>query len=200
MTDTKWDVVDDAGTVLATVTAPDRTAAEWAATAVPGAHDAVGVGVRPHVEIPEDVRDNSETVTDYAFMRHRSPDRGVISTHMRDDNLRLYQDHFGATHTVYSWLDVNPDGQRCRFDMVINEETGSMVALYHTEYWTRVPCARGDWCPSYAAHYTVVVDSDGKKSDPVPYCDEHVNELRRNIADLPMTLHLSERLRIGQHD
>jgi hypothetical protein len=151
------------------------------------------------VEIPLDVRDNSETVTDYAFSRHLSPGRGVVGPVGRDQENRVKRDYLSHMYDYYAWSDVNPNGQRCRFDMWVTK-SGQVVNLFHTEYWTRVACDRGDWCPSYATYYTVVVDSDGEQSDAAAYCDEHVHDMRKNIADLPLTLHLSELLLIGQHD
>ena len=156
------------------------------------------------VEIPADVRDNSETVTDYAFMGHRSPNKGKVDVDYRDTHIS-FADLFG--YTLYSWHDVNQGnrhgwgaGQRCRFDMLVNAN-GRVVHLFHTEYWTRVACGRGDWCHSYATHYTVVATADGDRSDSVPYCDEHTDEMRRHVADVPaLTLHVSERLLVGQHD
>lgn len=158
----------------------------------------------PRVPVPADVRDNSETVTDYAFSRHRAPDRGVTTTDYRDRTIS-YGDLFG--YTLYSWHDVNQGnrdgwgaGQRCRIDMMVNRD-GRVVHLFHTEYWTRVACGRGDWCHSYAAHYTVIETAAGDRSDSVGYCDEHIDQMRRHVADVPsLRLHLSERLLIGQHD
>lgn len=150
-------------------------------------------------EIPTDVKDNSETVTDYAFSRHRSPDRGVTTPDYRDRTIS-YADLFG--YTLYSWHDVNQGtrigwgaGQRCRFDMLVNKD-GRVVHLFHTEYWTRVMCHRGEWCRSYAVHY--VQQHGDESTDPVPYCDEHLHHLRRSVPDEALTL--SERLWIGQHD
>lgn len=151
------------------------------------------------VEIPADVRDNSETVTDYAFMRHRSPDRGVVGPTGRDYELRVVRDYLSHMYDVYSWLDVNPNGQRCRFDMIVNRKTGVVAYLFHTEYWTRVPCYQG-WCHSYATHYVITTGGTLPVSDPVPVCDEDRRALERSFADSPVTLHLSERLLIGQHD
>lgn len=159
----------------------------------------------PFIPLTGLVHDNSETVTDYAFMGHRSPNRGVVSPGLRDRTIDTAR-RFLRGYTHYQWTDVNQGnsagwgaGQRCRFDMLVNAD-GTVVHLFHTEYFTRVACGVGDWCYSYATHYTVVVDSDGKPSDKVPYCDEHVREMRRNIHGLPMRLHLSEPLIIGQHD
>lgn len=159
------------------------------------------------VEIPEDVRDNSETVTDYAFMRHRSPDRGVVTPQERDNAIAVAAKYFpGYSH--YQWHDVNQGnrqgwgaGQRCRFDMIVNAD-GQVVDLFHTEYWTRVACHTGGWCHSYAAHYALVtMDGEPTTDGPLPYCDEHIRTIRETAerrADV--TLHLSERLLVGQHD
>lgn len=152
------------------------------------------------VEVPLDVRDNSETVTDYAYMRHLSSDRGVRTTMQRDESLRVYREFLGHAYTIYSWRDRNPNGQRCRFDMVIRNEDGGIVSLQHTEYFTRVACYQGDWCASYAAHYVVTTGGTLPVSDPVPVCEHHIDVLRKSFADSPVTLHLSEWLLIGQHD
>lgn len=153
----------------------------------------------PVVPLTGLVHDNSETVTDYAFTRHRSPGRGVVTVKARDNNLGMY-DRGVLIGTVHTWYDTNQlSGQRGRFDKVVRDD-GTVVHLFHTEYFTRVACGVGDWCHSYATHYTVVVDEDGKPSDKVPYCDEHLHDLRRNLHGLPMRLHLSERLFVGQHD
>jgi hypothetical protein len=153
------------------------------------------------VEIPAHVRDNSETVTDYAFMGHRSPNRGVVSPGARDRTIDTAV-RFLTGYRHYSWLDVNQGnrqgwgaGQRCRFDMVVNGD-GQVVNLFHTEYWTRVACATGDWCYSYATHYALVLkDGEPTTDGPLPYCDEHIRSLSRELD-----VRLSERLLIGQHD
>ncbi len=150
------------------------------------------------VEIPLDVRDNSETVTDYAFMRHRSPDRGVVGPDGRDRENRVKREYLSHMYTYYAWSDVNPDGQRCRFDMWVSKEDGQVVNLFHTEHWTRVVCCTHD--AYYADYYASVSDEDGCTTIAAPYCDECLHHLRRSAKDTGMTLNLSERLLIGQHD
>lgn len=147
------------------------------------------------VEIPADVRDNSETVTDYAFMRHRSPDRGVVTVKARNNNISMYSRGI-LRGKVFTWWGTNQKtGQRCRFDMVVRSD-GTVVHLFHTEYWTRVACHTGDWCHSYATHYALVIkDGEPTTDDPLPYCDEHLRSLSREL-----TVIKSERLLIGQHD
>lgn len=149
----------------------------------------------PVVPIPADVKDNSETVTDYAFMRHRSPDRGVRTPQDRDNEIRWSP---SASRGWYSWHDVNPDGQRCRFDMIVNSR-GLVTALLHTEYFTRAACITHD--AYYAQHYASVMDTEtGVATLPAPYCDECVSHLRRSVkGDDTFALYLSERLRVGQH-
>lgn len=154
------------------------------------------------VEVPADVRDNSATVTDYAFMRYRSLDKGVRTLQHRDADLDCYRRWLAPNYTVYSWDDVNPDGQRCRFDRVIRNGTGVTAALYHTEYYTRVTCAPCTQfrARSYATYFAVVNGAD-RSSDPIPVCDEHLRDLRRSLASWPTgSITLSEPLRIGQHD
>src|SRR5688500_17392880 len=149
------------------------------------------------VEVPLAVRDNSETVTDYAFMRHRSPDRGVRNDWKRDQDPRTCRTHPSHAADIHSSSYLNPDGQRCRFDMVVNRD-GVVVSLLHTEYFTRVPCHTGGWCHSYATHYALVVkDGEPTTDDPLPYCDEHLRFIEREDG---LTVHRSERLLIGQHD
>lgn len=157
------------------------------------------------VIIPEDVRDNSETVTDYAFMGHRSPNRGVVSPGARDRTIDMAV-RFLTGYQHYTWLDVNQGdrlgrdaGHRCRFDMIVNRD-GQVVNLFHTEYWTRVACYQGEWCSSYATHYVTTTGGTLPVSDPVPVCDHHIDGLRKSFADSPVTLNLSEPLLIGQHD
>lgn len=145
------------------------------------------------VEIPADVRDNSETVTDYAFMRHRSPDKGVRTTSQREGTI-TYADSFG--YAWYSWRDVNPDDQRCRFDMIVNDD-GDTINLFHTEYFTRVPCVTHE--ASYAFHYASVSDEDGCTTIPAAYCDACMIHLHQSAEDTGMTVNVSERLHIGQH-
>lgn len=148
------------------------------------------------VKIPEDVRDNSETVIDYAFMRHLWPGRGVIGPAGRDQQIRVAREYLSHMYIIYSWLDVNPDGQRCRFDMIVNRKTGAVSYLFHTEYFTRVACHTGDWCYSYATHYALVLkDGQPTTDDPLPYCAEHLHSLAREL-----TVIKSEPLLIGQHD
>jgi hypothetical protein len=145
------------------------------------------------IPIPNAVRDNSETVIDYAFMGHRAPDKGVRTPAQRDRDIE-WSDRHGYVH-LQSY-DVNPDGQRCRFDVLYNVH-GVAVHFFHTEYYTRVPCAtHGD----YAAYYASITDQDGVTTVPNPYCDECVDLLRRSAEDSGMTLNLSEPLLIGQHD
>lgn len=55
----QWAVADDSGTVLGIVEAETLTRAEWSAVDVPGAHDAVGVHVRPAT--PEEIRAADES-------------------------------------------------------------------------------------------------------------------------------------------
>lgn len=148
------------------------------------------------VEIPLDVRDNSETVTDYAFMRHLSPNKGAVGTVGRDYENRIKRESLSHMYTYYAWSDVNPDGQRCRFDMWVSKR-GHVVNLFHTEYFTRVACATGDDCPSYASRYALVVkDGEPTTDGPLPYCPRHLGEMHHQEN---LTLHLSERLIIGQH-
>lgn len=158
------------------------------------------------VEIPADVRDNSETVTDYAFMRHLSPNRGDVGPGGRDYELATTRNYLSHMYDVYSWSDVNQGhrlgygaGQRCRFDMVVNKKTGVVAYLFHTEYFTRVACAEGSWCHSYASVYQVIQTEDGM-SDAVPRCDEHAHLFRRVAARNGAAVYESERLHIGQHD
>lgn len=145
------------------------------------------------VEIPADVRDNSQTVTDYAFMKHRSPNRGMETTVYRDSTL-INADLFGYSH--YQWHDTNQrTGQRCRFDMVVNR-AGHVVHLFHTEYFTRVACHTGGWCHSYAEYYALAFkDGEPTTDGPLPYCGEHLRTLHRDL-----TVVTSERLIVGQHD
>lgn len=161
------------------------------------------------VEIPADVKDNSETVTDYAFMRHLSPGRGVVGPGGRDQENRIKRDYLHHQFTYYAWSDVNPDGQRCRFDMWVHNETGQVVNLFHTEYWTRVACHMGEWCPSYATYYVRQDDPREPVEEAQPYCDTHTEQiigrplnLREHsyITEDGNLILLSERLRIGQHD
>jgi hypothetical protein len=152
------------------------------------------------VEIPADVRDNSEAVTDYAFMRHRSPDRGIIEPRRRDVDLRAVREYLSSMYDIYTWPDVNPDGQRCRFDLVVNKKSGVVSDLFHTEYFTRVACGRGDWCHSYASAYVAVSFDNGEPDDgPTPLCDEHTREIRRAYGE-GATIRTSEPLLTGQHD
>lgn len=148
-------------------------------------------------DAPATTLDNSETVTDYAFMRHRSPDRGVTTPTERDRAIAVALRYLpGYRH--FQWHDTNQrSGQRCRFDMIVRPD-GTVTDLFHTEYFTRVACAIGDFCPSYAAHYAVVV-KDGKPTTdgPLPYCDEHLSVIEREAEQ---SVARSERLFVGQHD
>jgi len=147
------------------------------------------------IEIPADVRDNSETVTDYAFMGHRARDRGVRSPAARDDALEWASFFRYAVHT---WQTVNPrSGQRCRFDMLTKHD-GTMVHLFHTEYFTRVACLTHD--ASYASRYVSIVDQDGVATVTSPYCGMCVAHLHRSAQDSGMTVRQSEPLYTGQHD
>lgn len=161
----------------------------------------------PTLEIPADVRDNSELVVDYAFMGHRKPDGGVVAPADRDREISFATRTMGHRYDVYTWHDVNPgSGQRCRFDMVVrNGETpdewtheGQVVHLFHTEYFTRVACIVHDY--HYAAFYASVIDEDGVATIASPYCDDCMRVLRRSAKDSGMTVVTTEPLHIGQHD
>lgn len=148
------------------------------------------------VKIPADVRDNSETVTDHAHMGHLSPDRGVRTPLQRETDVNNAA-FFG--YKVYTWRDVNPDGQRCAFTMIVKED-GEVRHLFHTEYFTRVACVAGEWCRSYATVYQQTSTKEDT-SEAVPRCDFHADQFRRACAGEPgITLLESERLLIGQHD
>lgn len=146
------------------------------------------------VEIPADVRDNSETVTDYAFMRHRSPDKGVRTPDERDRAID-WSDRHGYVH-MHSY-DVNPGGQRCRFDVLYNVH-GVVVNFFHTQYFTRVTCITDD--ASYASRYASVIDQDGMATVASPYCGFCLVHLHRSAEETGMTVRESEPLYIGQHD
>lgn len=153
------------------------------------------------VPIPDDVRDNSETVTDYAFNRHLSR---VLSKPLpgdRDQDI-AYADIYKYTH--YQWSGTTQGdrhgygaGQRYQVDLLVNRD-GGIAHHYLTEYFTRVPCPAHD--AYYAAYYASVTDQDGVSTIPAPYCDECIRHLRRSAREAGMTLNLSEPLRIGQHD
>jgi len=147
----------------------------------------------PVVEIPADVKDNSEAVTEYAFMSHRAPDKGKRTPVDRDNTII---DHGLFGYVWHEWRDVNPDGQRCRFDMFVRED-GTVTHLLHTEYFTRTACAECEY--SYAGVYQVIQTEDGM-SDAVPRCDQHADRFRRALTGEAVTLHESEPLLIGQHD
>lgn len=146
------------------------------------------------VEIPADVRDNSETVTDYVYMAWRRPNKGVVTPQQRDAAI-MWSDGHG--YVRYQEYDTNPDGQRCRFDILLNV-AGEMIHLFHTEYFTRVACCTHD--AHYATHYASVTDQDGVTTIPAAYCGECMIQIRRSARDSGMTVNTSERLRIGQHD
>lgn len=145
----------------------------------------------PTVEIPADVKDNNTRTVRVQWRSVRDENPGELESAYK------WAPTFG--YTVYRWDDTDKDGKRVTLSRFVNRDEQT-VYLFATYYFTRVACGRGDWCYSYATYYTVVVDADGKASDTVPYCDEHVHQMRRNIADLPLNLHLSEPLIIGQHD
>lgn len=148
------------------------------------------------VEIPAEVKDNSETVTDYAFMRNRAQtDWPYHTISTRDAEIRRVSVFPSLALTHYQWTNVNPDGQRCRFDMITDRD-GVVVNLYHTEYFTRVGCqpCKKYRAQSYASYY-VVQDYGNGPTDAVPFCDEHLRELHRFATD--GTLTLSEPLLIG---
>src|SRR5512139_1237595 len=143
------------------------------------------------VEIPDDVRDNSVTVTDYAFRRDLAPDKGVRSAIYRDGEIHN-REIFG--YDWYTWRDTTPDGQRCRVDWFIRRSTGKTVYFFHTEYFTRVPCCTHD--AYYASHYASVTDSDGVTTIPAAYCHECMDHFRCSAKDSGMTVNESEPLRI----
>lgn len=149
------------------------------------------------VRIPEDVIDNSEKVTDYAFMRHRSPGRGAIDAHYRDNTI-AWRNAF--KYSWFTWTDENPSGQRCRFDMLVRAD-GTVAYLFHTEYFTRVPCAKCEY--HYAVRYVKQI-SDDWETDPAPLCEDDLTRLERvarhdNANGHNIRLAMSERLLVGQH-
>lgn len=146
------------------------------------------------VGIPEIDRDNSEKITDYAFRRDLSGHEWAHGYMAREKALLWSVTH---KYDVYTWQDENPDGQRCRFDMLVSRDTGQVVHLFHTEYFTRVACAECEY--SYASVYQVINTEDGM-SEAVPRCDEHADRFRRLCASEGVTIYESERLLIGQHD
>lgn len=154
------------------------------------------------IEIPADVRDNSETVTDYAFMRDRAQSNYPYHTvKARDGEIKRVDlfPHLRFTH--YTWTDTNPDEQRCRFDMIVDPD-GMVVNLFHTEYFTRVACAECEY--SYASVYQLITtgetDDEGVSNLAVPRCDHHADRFRRACFGVPgVVLYESERLRIGQY-
>lgn len=151
------------------------------------------------VEIPADVRDNSETVTDYAHMGHRAPDKGVRTPLQREAEVSNAS-FFG--YTVYTWRDVNPDGQRCAFTMIVKED-GGVRHLFHTEYFTRVACidCQGYRAQSYAEYYVRITDDETGVPSTAPRCGTHKDAFVRAYGNEPgFTVALSEPLRIGQHD
>jgi hypothetical protein len=150
------------------------------------------------IEIPADVRDNSEKVTDYAFMQHRSPNRGDVGPEGRDYELTVSREYLSHRHDIYSWSDVNPSGQRCRFDMIVTRATGVVSYLFHTEYFTRVPCITHP--DSYARYYASVTDQDGVTTIASPYCGWCMTGVRNSARAAGMTVNESEPLLIGQHD
>jgi hypothetical protein len=150
------------------------------------------------VEIPALVRDNSEAAIDYAFRRDMAQTTWPYhSVDTRKAEIRRVSMFPSLRLTHYTWQDVNPDGQRCRFDMIVDRH-GIVVNLFHTEYFTRSYCATGGFCYSYATHYALVIKNGEPTTDgPLPYCDEHLHRIERQ-ADL--TVIKSERLLVGQHD
>lgn len=147
------------------------------------------------IEIPADVRDNNEAVTDYVYMGWRRPDKGIVTPQQRDAAI-MWSDGHG--YVRYQEYDTNPDGQRCRFDILLNV-AGEMVHFFHTEYFTRVACAECEY--SYASVYQLLTEEiDDEILDAVPRCDHHADRFRRLCAREGTELLESERLRIGQHD
>lgn len=148
------------------------------------------------IPIPLAVVDNSQKVTDYAFMRYRSPGRGIVTAEERDRDIQAV-DRWLRGYSHYQWFDTNPDDQRCRFDMITDPD-GKVTHLFHTEYFTRVGCVTHE--AHYADAYASVTDENGVTTLAQPYCDECVHHLRRSAEESGMTLNLSETLLIGQHD
>jgi len=151
------------------------------------------------VTIPATVRDNSETVTDYAFRRDMAQSTWPYHTPVtRELEIRRVSMFSTLRLTHYTWHDVNPDGQHCRFDMIV-DVGGTVVNLYHTEYWTRVACTDCEY--SYADRYIAVTDADGVTHPAAPFCGEHGHVVKRITDRQPgYSWAESERLLVGQHD
>jgi hypothetical protein len=153
------------------------------------------------VEIPADVRDNFETVTDYAFSRHLSTHLTPPTFASRDRQIEL-ADLFGYTH--YQWFGTTQGtrhgwgaGQRYRVDLLVNRD-GEVVYHFLTMYFTRVACAECEY--SYASVYQVIATEE-EISEAVPRCDFHADVFRRAVAGTPgLVLAESEHLISGQHD
>ena len=126
------------------------------------------------VEIPADVRDNSPHTVRFQW-------RGVVTEKLTDRDLELARTTF--KYTVYQWDDVAPDGQRVTLTRMDDAE-GHNVWFYGTYHFTRVACAEGEGCGSYATRY-VSVTENGKTSGARPVCNMHLSHLRKMVRSYP---------------
>lgn len=142
---------------------------------------------------------NSETVTDYAFRRDMAQSTWPYHTVVtREAEIRRISMFPALRLTHYTWRDVNPDGQYCRFDMIVDADS-DVVNLFHTEYWTRVACTDCEY--SYATRYIAVTDADGVTHPAAPFCDEHGRAVKRITDRQPgYSWAESEYLLVGEHD
>lgn len=151
------------------------------------------------IEIPADVRDNSEAVTDYAFSRNLSTHLKPPTPASRDKDINL-ADLFGYTH--YRWFGTTQGdrdgygaGQRYRVDLLVDRD-GKTVNHFLTLYFTRVGCASCEY--SYAQRFAQYADAP-EGHHPIPLCGDHLDFERRAARHDGRTLLESEPLRIGQH-
>lgn len=141
------------------------------------------------VEIPADVKGNSRTHVRIQWRNTRAASAEEL------ESARKYAPTF--RYTIHEWDDVDKDGTRVTL-MRISRADGATVDLFATYYFTRVACATGGCCYSYADHYALVVkDGETTTDGPLPYCEEHLRYIEREGG---LTVHRSEPLIIGQHD
>lgn len=141
------------------------------------------------VEIPADVKDNSTHTVQVRW-------RDTIAAELDKWDIEQAVTTFG--YTVHRWDDVDRDGNRVTITRM-DRADGRNVWLYETSYFTRVPCVTCD--TSWASVYQTITNPAGESAGPVARCDMHAEDFRRAIRGVDtITLHESERLRIGQHD
>lgn len=126
--------------------------------------------------------------------------RGTAPETLGRNDVKRARELFG--YTVWQWEDTDRSGTPCLLTRM--DKGDRQLWLYATYSFTRVACKvcveRKLKLQPYAAYYVLIVGKGMNTTEPFAICETHLDEMRRTIKGSELTLHLSESLRIGQHD